>query len=85
MHRIVSRLNRRCFSNDSMRSLIDVKANVQDALNGNEAVVALESTIITHGMPYPQNLETAIEVENVVRQQVKFFSSFIVNELFNCF
>ena len=35
----------------------------------NKPVVALESTIITHGLPYPVNLETALEVENVVRQQ----------------
>lgn len=34
-------------------------------------VVALESTIITHGMPHPYNLETAIEVEKIVREQVK--------------
>lgn len=31
-------------------------------------IVALESTIITHGMPYPQNLSTAIEVEEIVRR-----------------
>ena len=30
-------------------------------------IVALESTIITHGMPYPENLETALAVENVIR------------------
>ncbi|KAJ1473344.1 Indigoidine synthase A like protein-domain-containing protein [Baffinella frigidus] len=34
---------------------------------GGEAVVALESTIISHGMPYPQNLETARAVEAAVR------------------
>lgn len=33
-------------------------------------IVALESTIITHGMPYPQNVETAKEVENIIRQRV---------------
>ena len=37
------------------------------ALAAGRAVVALESTIITHGMPYPQNLETAQQVEAVVR------------------
>ena len=31
-------------------------------------IVALESTIITHGMPYPENLETALAVENVIRE-----------------
>lgn len=51
-------------------SLIDVKPDVKKALDSNVPVVALESTIITHGMPYPQNLETAFQVENIVRQEV---------------
>lgn len=42
---------------------------VKKALSSAEPVVALESTIITHGMPYPQNLEMAEEVEDVIRQQ----------------
>lgn len=41
---------------------------VADALAAGGPVVALESTIITHGMPYPANLETALAVEDVVRQ-----------------
>lgn len=52
------------------RSLIDIKPEIAEALNSNGPVVALESTIITHGMPYPHNLETAIEVEKTVRNQV---------------
>lgn len=40
---------------------------VQAALAAGAAVVALESTIITHGMPYPANVETALEVERIVR------------------
>jgi len=40
---------------------------VQEALNANAPVVALESTIISHGMPYPQNLEVARKVEDAVR------------------
>ena len=40
---------------------------VQQALAQRSAIVALESTIISHGMPYPQNLDTAVSVENVVR------------------
>lgn len=47
--------------------LVAVDPEVRDALDGGRAVVALESTIITHGMPYPQNLETARAVEAVVR------------------
>jgi hypothetical protein len=40
---------------------------VQSALDAKKPLVALESTIISHGMPYPQNFETAIEVEKIVR------------------
>jgi len=46
---------------------IAISAEVQDALHTGHAVVALESTIITHGMPYPQNVETAKAVEKAVR------------------
>lgn len=35
----------------------------------NKPVVALESTIITHGLPYPQNLETALQVEEIIRAE----------------
>eukprot|EP01025_Chloroclados_australasicus_P004300 TRINITY_DN11046_c0_g1_i7.p1 TRINITY_DN11046_c0_g1~~TRINITY_DN11046_c0_g1_i7.p1 ORF type:complete len:226 (+),score=14.36 TRINITY_DN11046_c0_g1_i7:252-929(+) len=42
---------------------------VAEALKASHPVVALESPIISHGMPYPQNLHTAIEVEEVVRSQ----------------
>lgn len=48
-------------------SQLQIGAPVQDALDAGRPVVALESTIISHGMPYPQNLETALEVEEVVR------------------
>jgi pseudouridine-5'-phosphate glycosidase len=41
---------------------------VADALHSRRAVVALESTVIAHGLPYPQNLETARELERIVRQ-----------------
>lgn len=50
-----------------MNSLLEIHPEVQDALNSGQAVVALESTIIAHGMPYPQNVETAVAVEQVVR------------------
>ena len=49
------------------KSLIEVSAAVSLALAEGRAVVALESTIITHGMPFPQNVETARGVEAVVR------------------
>ena len=41
-----------------------VNEEVKKALEENKPVVALESTIISHGMPYPQNVETALNVEN---------------------
>uniref|UniRef100_A0A182NFX0 Pseudouridine-5'-phosphate glycosidase n=1 Tax=Anopheles dirus TaxID=7168 RepID=A0A182NFX0_9DIPT len=51
-------------------SLIDISPEVREALrHAPQSVVALESTIITHGMPYPHNLDTALEVEQIVRQQ----------------
>lgn len=51
-------------------SLIDIAAEVRKGLEFKRPIVALESTIITHGMPFPQNIETALEVENIVRSQV---------------
>ncbi|EIW64588.1 indigoidine synthase A-like protein [Trametes versicolor FP-101664 SS1] len=47
---------------------IDVHPEVQDALAHGRPVVALETTIVTHGMPYPANLETARSVEGNVRK-----------------
>ena len=49
--------------------LIDTSPEVRDALAAGRPVVALESTIITHGMPYPANLETARAVEAIVRAE----------------
>ncbi len=50
-----------------IRSVLSISPEVADALAQGRAVVALESTIITHGMPYPQNLQMAGEVEAIVR------------------
>jgi pseudouridylate synthase / pseudouridine kinase len=47
--------------------LIDIHPEVEQALAENQALVALETTIVTHGMPYPANLETARSVEHHVR------------------
>lgn len=49
-------------------SFLDIKPEVAEALAAGKPVVALESTIISHGMPYPRNVETALEVEKVIRQ-----------------
>lgn len=48
--------------------MVKVSPDVSKALSRGNPVVALESTIISHGMPYPQNLETAREVEEIVRE-----------------
>ncbi|WP_391487004.1 pseudouridine-5'-phosphate glycosidase [Leclercia tamurae] len=48
---------------------LQISPEVQDALNNNKPIVALESTIISHGMPFPQNAQTALEVEDAIRQQ----------------
>ena len=47
---------------------VRVSEEVAKALQEGKAVVALESTIISHGMPYPQNVETALQVEEIVRR-----------------
>ncbi|KAJ2946396.1 hypothetical protein O0L34_g12435 [Tuta absoluta] len=51
------------------RPAVTYSEEVLQAKVEDKPIVALESTIITHGMPYPQNLETAIEVENIIRQR----------------
>jgi pseudouridylate synthase len=47
---------------------LDINPEVVAALKSGKAVVALESTIISHGMPYPKNVETALNVEKIVRE-----------------
>lgn len=46
---------------------LEIQEEVQEALLEQQPVVALESTVITHGLPYPQNLETAVSMETAVR------------------
>ena len=46
---------------------LDISGEVKNAIENNQPVVALESTIISHGMPYPKNVETALKVEQIVR------------------
>ena len=50
------------------RNFMDIKPEVEKALDEGTPVVALESTIISHGMPYPKNVETALAVEEVIRK-----------------
>ena len=50
-----------------MNNYIKISKEVQNALDNNLPIVALESTIVSHGMPYPKNLHTALECEQIVR------------------
>lgn len=51
-----------------MKNYLDCSNEVRNALEEGKPVVALESTIISHGMPYPKNVETALLVERTVRE-----------------
>ena len=51
-----------------LKDYMVISEEVEYALNNNKPVVALESTIISHGMPYPKNLETALNCERIVRE-----------------
>lgn len=50
-----------------LEQYLDINPEVAAALAAGKPVVALESTIISHGMPYPQNVETALRVEQIIR------------------
>ena len=51
-----------------LNKYLDIAPEVKAALAEGRPVVALESTIISHGMPYPQNVETALKVEEIIRE-----------------
>jgi pseudouridylate synthase len=55
-------------TNSTLDTILDISSEVRTALAENRAVVALESTIITHGMPFPENVATARDVEAIVRE-----------------
>lgn len=70
-HRLLARRGKHSTAlSDALRqgAPIDVHPEIQEALENQQPVVALETTIVTHGMPYPANLETARSVENIVRK-----------------
>jgi len=52
-----------------MKSYLELHPEVEQALQEGRPVVALESTIISHGMPYPENVQTARDVEAIIREQ----------------
>mgnify|MGYP001052916609 CR=1 len=51
-----------------IKQYLDIKPEVLEAISNGGAVVALESTIISHGMPYPRNVETALNVEQIISE-----------------
>ncbi|WP_352418513.1 pseudouridine-5'-phosphate glycosidase [Proteiniborus sp.] len=51
-----------------LNNYLSIKPEVDSAIKNGLPVVALESTIISHGMPYPENIKTAVEVEKIVRE-----------------
>ncbi|MDO4719869.1 MAG: pseudouridine-5'-phosphate glycosidase [Peptostreptococcaceae bacterium] len=51
-----------------LKQYMEINEEVRKAMEEGRPVVALESTIISHGMPYPQNVKTALEVERIVRE-----------------
>ncbi|WP_346913845.1 pseudouridine-5'-phosphate glycosidase [Clostridium sp.] len=51
-----------------LEKYLDINPEVKTALEEGRPVVALESTIISHGMPYPKNVETALKVESIIRE-----------------
>ncbi len=53
---------------NDLKAYLDITPEVKEALDRGLPVVALESTIISHGMPYPDNVETALAVEAVIRE-----------------
>ena len=53
----------------NLAKYLDIAPEVKSALENGKPVVALESTIISHGMPYPQNVQTARNVENIIRSE----------------
>ncbi|MEL5898772.1 pseudouridine-5'-phosphate glycosidase [Clostridium sporogenes] len=52
-----------------LEQYLEISKEVSEALKENRPVVALESTIISHGMPYPKNAETALNVEKIIRDK----------------
>ena len=53
---------------EALKQYLSIAPEVQEALDAGRPVVALESTIISHGMPYPKNVETALNVERIIRE-----------------
>ena len=69
----------------ALNKYLDIAPEVQKALDEGRPVVALESTIISHGMPYPQNVETALNVEKIIRENGrKTLSDLLIYAILPC-
>ena len=55
----------------NLKNYLDIAPEVKSAVEAGKPVVALESTILSHGMPYPENLTFAAEVERIIRAEVE--------------
>ena len=66
---MLSRQNMTTLSRSLSRRLFNVEKEVQEAIELKKPVAALESTIIAHGMPFPQNLDLANELESILRER----------------
>ena len=58
----------------TLTGLLRIDSKVRAAINERRPVVALESTIVAHGMPYPQNFELAQKVEDILEKKVKMLA-----------
>ncbi len=62
-------LERNMLERNMPEKYLDIKDEIMEAVKEGRPVVALESTIISHGMPYPKNVETALQVEEIIRKE----------------
>ena len=53
----------------NLQAYLDIQPEIKAAVEAGKPVVALESTILSHGMPYPENLEFAAQVEKIIRDE----------------
>jgi pseudouridine-5'-phosphate glycosidase len=70
LHQLNAKTYSSLSSSSDFNNLITISESVKDSIrNHSKPVIALESTIITHGLPYPTNLETAIQIEKIIEAQ----------------
>lgn len=84
-------------SSNMLGQLLQIDDDVRNALEGGRPVVALESTIVAHGMSFPDNLKLALDTEDILRSKVpvlcndwkirclSFFLFFLIRFFMSCF